>query len=181
MLRATLSLAMHGKPTTSCTKRSRHMERWFLQARANRLTYKPINELWISPNVQPYNEEVMDHPVLPDHTPCFQCKQAVDTDQIGQYVWVPSGNTKKPSDHGYVFHHMCFRCAKCKYRFYGNKFASKDGQALCLYCVRGITHGRPSRRWHLPKVDPGREGSRPVGAIWPRYPDQEEWLFDPET
>eukprot|EP00759_Apiculatamorpha_spiralis_P057956 PhF_6_TR8875/c0_g1_i1/m.14043 len=182
MLRRSLVTCMYGKPSTEPSKRTRHHAKWWMQAHARKLTYRNMKELYIAPAIQPVNEEVYGMPMLPkEGNCCLQCKQTVDVTAIQNYVWVPAGRAKLPTPQGYLFHRLCFRCPECKYRFYNNKFGTKNGQAVCLFCMRGITNGRPIRRWHLPMVQPGREGSKFVGEIFPRNPTDEEWLFNPET
>jgi len=181
MLRTTRFVSMHGKPTTRPSRRARHSTAWWKKAHAPKLTYKPLKELMVQPAVQLINEEVYGFPLLPEKPNCFQCKTLVDTSIITNYVWIPSGNATLPTLYGYVFHRQCFRCPQCHYRFFNNKFFSKEGQALCLNCARGYPARRPIRRWSLPMVDPGRAGSRAVGPIFPRWDYEEEWVFDKET
>ncbi|KNH07434.1 Zinc finger LIM-type [Perkinsela sp. CCAP 1560/4] len=202
MFRCTPQILIHGKPTKGIAKRTKHSLLWWKNAHPKRLTFKSMKEIEIRPTVQTLNEEVYgrynllydpnkwkmkySHDHEENHSPhrsmnCVQCKRGVSLDNPRDYLWIPSGRAQVPTQQGYIFHTNCFRCTKCKYRFYANVFASKNGQYYCLHCLRGINPARPIRRWHNPMVSSGRDDSRHVGEIFPRAPHDEDWIFDPDT
>ena len=194
---------IYGKPTKGLSKRTRHCTLWWEKAHPKRLTFRSMQTLQILPAVQSLNEEVYGSYALQydptrwmakyskdeDGNPmssirranCAQCKQNVPLQNPRDFLWIPSGRAQSPSKFGYIFHPNCFRCAECKYRFYSNLFASKNGRYVCVHCLRGVDVARPIRRWHLSMVSQGRDDSRNTGEIFPRSPNDEEWLFDPDT
>ena len=134
------------------------------------------------PGFAAFAEEVDRPYALPKETKCFNSKKDVDTEAATDtYVWIPSGNAAQPTKAGYFFQHGNFRCTKCKTRFFGNKFYSQDGVAICVPCALNRHFELPSRWWHTPQVAPGRLGSRMSGHEFPRHKKQVEFTYDPTS
>ena len=181
MLKRAVSLFMYGKPYHSHKKRMQHSTKWFMNAKARYLTALPHELASTRPHFADFAQNV-DRPSVPPTNPlCMNCAKPVDTSVRYSYVWVPSGDAKKPTPSGYFFHFHCFRCAKCGYRFYHNQFFSKDDHAWCIHCALGHDVRVPTRRWHTSYVSSEEYGSKMVGHKFPRFKHQLEFLADPNA
>jgi hypothetical protein len=182
---STAALFMHPKKTAGHRKRTNHTERWYRKAKPSPLSAKTFDELPDRPSFPEFAEEV-DRPHVPPPAPtCFQSKKPIDMEfeHALQHIWVPSGDAKQPTAAGYFFHKTEFACAKCRFRFYNNRFYSQDGKALCINCALGRPPAYPYRFWHPHSmtVTPGRLASRVASRQFPRHPHHTEFLNDPES
>lgn len=172
---------MHGKPSQGHKVRTQHSRRWWMQSKARHLTAIPHEEARSRPHFPAYNEDVDRPMVVPEDACCFNCNKAIESEDSGSFVWVPSGNACVPTKQGYFFHYHCFKCWNCKLRIMHNQFYSKDGKAWCLACAMGRDVRVPTRRWHTSFVNTHRTGSRMSGHFFPRHRHQMEFVFDPDS
>lgn len=171
---------MHGKPSSGHKVRTQHSRRWWVQSKARHLSAIPHEEARSRPHFPAYTEDVDKPMLVPDGACCFNCDKEIDADEIGSYVWVPSGNARIPTTQGYFFHFKCFKCWSCKHRILHNQFYSKDGRAWCLSCALGREVRVPTRRWHTSYINTHRTGSRLTGQFFPRHKHQMELVFNPK-
>lgn len=166
--------------TTRHKLRTAHNVKWWT-TRPTPLSSKRHEERPIYPKYPAFNEEVDRPPALPKNAECMNCKKAINPDVPYSYVWIPSGNAMVPTTSGYFFHYECFRCSKCGFRFFYNKFCSHGGRAVCPDCSIGRHRAYPTRRWHVSYVESERFNSRFSGHQFPRHKSQIDFLNNPET
>lgn len=174
MLRRTLGLRVFKCPYRLDRKTTQHTDKWHRRAGAFHITKRLRYTQHRNPAIAPFHEEV-DRPfLLPAKVPCFNCTETIDTeaDPYG-FLWIPSGAAKKP----YIFHRNCFKCWECKFRFYHNRFYTKDKKAICVGCAVGKPVQFPTRRWHTSYTQCGRTASRMTGTFFPRKSGQLGFVY----
>ena len=179
---ATVPLLKNGAGAKrSRNKRTHHNIVQWEKDKGNFLTYLPRDRLPTLPNFIAHPQRVEDPLLVPQNECCFNCKKAVDTTCDEDYILIPSGNARKPTKQGYLFHVNCFRCTKCRFSFENHRFYSKDDRAICLECAMGRHKSPPRVDWHIPSIQRGHYSSRRTGHMFPRHQEQMDFICDPDV